>query len=276
MATKKPAAPAVKPSASRAVANWDEELAKQAAAAAETEASTATSQMFGLKAGVLTWNDAPLQNNEMAAIIVDSVLENVHYPAGYDEDNPSPPDCFAFGRDDKTMAPHADVVANGTAQSDACRGCELNKFGSADRGKGKACSNRRRLALIPGGVFAKDGRFTPESDPEVIQTAQLGFMRLPVMSVKGFAAHVKGLAGTLKRPPHGVFTKIKVIPDTKSQFLVTFETLGVVPNTLMAAIMARRNEAVSLIEQPYNLEVEERPVRGPVSRNKKPVTKRKF
>ena len=53
MATKKPA-----PSASRAVANWDEELAKQAAAAAQTEASTATGNFFipgvGRNAGAMT------------------------------------------------------------------------------------------------------------------------------------------------------------------------------------------------------------------------------
>ena len=279
MATKKPAPT----STSRAVANWDEELAKQAAAAAQTEASTATGNFFSLKGGILAWNDSPMKNNEMAVIILDSVLENVYYGSDYDADEPKGPLCFAFGREEKDMAPHADVVEAGTEQSETCHGCPMNEFGTADKGKGKACRNVRRMGLIPAGTFAKDGTFEPEEDEDAYRDAQLGFLKLPVTSVKGYAAYVKTLAASLKRPPLGVFTKITVVPDAKSQFRVTFEALGNVPNELMAAIMARKPEAVSTIDSPYKVgEVEEKPVRGPVSRKgavKAPVktaSKRKY
>ena len=278
MATKKPA-----PSASRAVANWDEELAKQAAAAAQTEASTATGNFFSLKGGILAWNDSPLKNNEMAAIILDSVLENVYYNSDYDQDDPKGPLCFSFGREEKDMVPHADVVEAGTEQHETCHGCPMNEFGTADKGKGKACRNVRRLGLIPAGGFAKDGTFEPEEDEDAYRDAQLGFMKLPVTSVKGYAAYVKTLAASLKRPPLGVFTKITVVPDAKSQFKVTFEALGNVPNELMGAIMARKPEAVATIDSPYKVgEVEEKPVRGPVSRKgavkapAKTASKRKY
>ena len=262
MATKKPA-----PSASRAVANWDEELAKQAAAAAQTEASTATGNFFSLKGGILAWNDSPMKNNEMAVIILDSVLENVYYGSDYDPDEPKGPLCFAFGREEKDMTPHADVVEAGTEQNETCHNCPMNEFGTADKGKGKACRNVRRMGLIPAGTFAKDGSFEPEEDEDAYRDAQLGFLKLPVTSVKGYAAYVKTLAASLKRPPLGVFTKISVVPDAKSQFRVTFEALGNVPNELMAVIMARKPEAVSTIDSPYKVgEVEEKPVRGPVSR----------
>jgi hypothetical protein len=85
----------------------------------------------------------------------------------------------------------------------------------------------------------------------------------------------------MKRPPLGVFTKIKVVPDANSQFKVTFEALGLVPNELMKAIMDRKPEAVSTIESPYKLgELEEKPVKGPASRKgatpAKPAAKRKY
>lgn len=239
------------------VVAWDEELAKQAAIAAGMEESTASGQFFGLKAGVLTWNDTPVQNNEMAVIILDSVLENVYYEGAYDPDVPQSPTCFAFGRDDKTMAPHANVVAAGNQQCGAsglCNGCEMNEFGSAEKGKGKACRNTRRLAMIPAGNFNKNGDFTMFKESDHFATTPIGFMKLPVTSVKGYAAFVKQVAGVLRRPPHGIITKVKVIPDPKSQFKVIFEPLENVPNDFMGSIMERNKEAQALIEFPYSLD----------------------
>lgn len=262
MATKKPT-----PSTSRAVANWDEELAKHAAAAAQTEASTATGNFFSVKGGILAWNGSPMKNNEMAVIVLDSVLENIYYGSDFDQDDPKGPRCFAFGREEKDMIPHEAATEAGTNPSDACNGCPMNEFGTADKGKGKACRNVRRLALIPAGGFDKSGQFEPEEDTGVYDDAQMGFLKLPVTSVKGYAAYVKTLASTMKRPPLGVFTKIKVVPDANTQFKVTFEALGLVPNELMAPIMTRKQEAVGTIESPYKVdEIEEKPVKGPVSR----------
>jgi hypothetical protein len=288
MATKnasaKPAAktPAENPklSKSREVANWDEELAKQAAAAAETESSTATGNYFSTKGGILAWNDSPLKGNEMACVILDAVLENVYYGSDYDPDEPQGPQCFAFGRDEKTMAPHEDVIEAGTEQNETCHGCPMNEFGTAEKGKGKACRNVRRLGLIPAGSFDKNGMFEPEEDEEAYKNAELGFLKLPVTSVKAYAAYVKTLAASMKRPPLGVFTKISVVPDAKTQFKVTFEALGLVPNELMGIVMERKPEAVATIESPYKVgEIEEKVVKGPASRKgaaAKPINKRKF
>jgi hypothetical protein len=245
-------------SESTAVANWDEELAAAAAAAAAQEASTSSGQFFGLRAGVLTFNDAPLPNNEMAVIILDAVLENVFYGGAYDPDTPQSPVCFAFGRDEKTMEPHANVDSEEgfDRQHQSCHGCPNNEFGSADVGKGKACRNTRRLAMISAGTLERIGRsdsttFTAFEDVEHFETSPIGFMKLPVMSVKGYAAFVKQVAGALQRPPHAIFTKVRVVPDAKSQFRVLFEPIGQVPNELLGAVMARHREATESIEFPY-------------------------
>lgn len=235
------------------IATWDEELARQAEMAAGMENSTATGQFFGLKSGQLTFNDAPIPNNEMGVVILDAILENVYYEGAYDPDSPQGPTCFAFGRDEKSMAPHQIVVDAGNQQcgtSGLCDGCEMNVFGTAEVGRGKACRNTRRLAMIPAGTF-ENGKFKAFTDSDHFETAAIAFMKLPVTSVKGYAAHVKSVAGALKRPPHGIFTKVKVVPDPKSQFKVLFEPLSQVPDDLMEAVMKRHSEAQSVIDFPY-------------------------
>lgn len=259
-----------------AVAKWDEELARQAELAAGMENSTATGQFFGLKSGVLSFNDAPLPNNEMAVIVLDAVLENVYYEGKYDPDSPQSPMCFAFGRDEKTMAPHKIVVEASKQQCGAsglCSGCEMNEFGTAEVGRGKACRNTRRLAMIPAGTL-ENGKFKPFTDEEHFESASIAFMKLPVTSVKGYAAYVKQVAGALKRPPHAIFTKVKVVPDPKSQFKVTFEPLSQVPDDLLGAVMQRHEEAKSVIDFPYTpFEEEEAPPPRRGAKAAKPASK---
>ena len=139
------------------------------------------------------------------------------------------------------------------------------EWGSADTGRGKAARETRRLALIPAGTFDRMGKFEAFDDVESFEAAGIGFMKLPVTSVKGYAAFVKQIAGALKRPPHGVFTRIKVVPDPNSQFKVTFEPLAQVPDEIMGVIMQRHEEAKATIETPYprfDEEAEKKPARG--------------
>lgn len=233
-----------------AIAKWDEELARQAKLAAAVEESTATGNFFSLKGGILAFNDAPVPNNEMAVVILDGVLENVYYEGKYDPDTPAGPICFAFGREEKEMVPHKIVFDAGNNQSDKCQGCEHNEWGSADTGRGKACRNTRRLALIPAGTFDA-GRFKPFNDESQLETAPIAYMKLPVTSVKGYASHVKQLANALSRPPHAVYTKVSVRPDPQTQFKVVFEPLSTIPNELLGVVMKRHDEAQKAIEFPY-------------------------
>jgi hypothetical protein len=239
--------------AGTAVANWEEELAAQAETAAGMEASVAAGQFFGLKNGILTFNDAPLPGNQMVCIIIDHILENVFYADAYDSDNPAGPVCFAFGRDDKTLEPHEDSIDK---QSSACVDCPQNEWASADTGRGKACRNTRRLGIVAAGSVDRDGNIEMFDDPEHYESTAVGFMKLPVTSVKGYAAFVKNVASVLKRPPHGVFTHVKVVDDDKNQFRVLFEPLGQVPNELMSIIMQRHQTTADVIDFPYQVQEE--------------------
>lgn len=259
----------------QAVVNWEDEMAKQADVAAAQEANSGGGSFFSIRGGILAFNDAAVPNNRMGVIITDSILENVFYEGAYDPDNVTPPTCFAFGRDDETIAPHENVVAEGQAQHETCRGCPQNEWGTADKGKGKACGNRRRLGMIPAGTFDRDGRFEPFDDAESFKTATLGFMKLPVTSVKGYATFVKQVAGAMRRPPHGIFTKVSVVPDAKTQFRVVFEPIGPVPGEVMAAVMERHKETASVIEFPYSLEAPEPVAKSAAKANVKPAVVKK-
>jgi hypothetical protein len=238
------------------IIRWADQLAAEAAVASKMEAATSSSAYFSLKSGVLSLGGNPIPGNSMIVIIADYIMENVYYAEGYDPDNLTPPECFAFGKDDE-MKPHDVVFENGTNPHDKCIGCPKNEWGSAERGAGKACSNKRRLALLPAGTI-ENGKIKPFTKASQLEESALGLLKLPVMSVKGFSSYVKQVAVALKRPPHGLITKVSLVPDAKSQFRVMFEAVSEVPDELMGVVMLRREEASAALNVPYSMEQEER------------------
>jgi hypothetical protein len=247
----------VKESTSRAVVNWEEQMEKDAQVAAEMEKNTGGGQFFSVRGGQLSFNGATLPGNEMIAVVVDSIFENAFYEGKFDPDSPTPPTCFAFDRVEEDLKPHEVVFQHEQAQNETCHGCPMNQWASADTGRGKACKNARRLALISAGqVNQKTGDYELEDEEGAFAKAPMGFLKVPVTSVAAWGSMVKQVAGTFKRPPHGIYMHVKVVPDAKTQFKVQFTPLDKLPNEVMAAVMARREEAMATIEQPYNLDQE--------------------
>lgn len=268
------ATPAAKKTTGKAIVSWEAELAAQAEVAATQEASSATGQFFSIKSGVLSWNDSPLPGNEMAVIILDGILETVYYDGPYNPDVPQSPVAFAFGRSEQEMvwheSSHPDFAGKLCSETDVCQ------WGSADTGKGKAARETRRLAMIPAGTInARTGEVELFEEESHFINAAIGFMKLPVTSVKGYASYVKQLAGTLKRPPHGVITRVSVVPDQKTQFKVTFEAIESCSNDIMSAVMDRHNEAKSIIDFPYQMDDGSEQAPPPKRGAKQPVGKAK-
>lgn len=230
-----------------ALAVYDEELAALAEQAAGQEANTGGGQTFSFKNGKLTLGDMHFENDEVPLIILDSVLENVYYTKGFDPDNLSSPDCYAFGRDEKTMAPHEEAE---DPQSDACASCDWNKFGSAAVGRGKACRNRRRLACLIAGTFDAQGNFEAFGADE-LQRQPIVFANIPPTAITGFGTYVKSIAATHKLPPLGVVTHLKVEPDDKTMIAVSFSLVQPADRELFPTTKRRREEALPLLERAY-------------------------
>lgn len=249
MATKKPAAPASKPASKKpgtAVVPWEEQMAAAAQKQAAQNQPGGVFKSVSLKGGILSVDDEPLEDNELRCIIVVGVPENQHYDGPYNPNVPSVPICYAFGNldaDDPTegMAPHE---KSKEPQNATCEGCWANEMGSADVGRGKACGNVQRLLLITEDTL---------ESPEALADAEARSLKVPVMSVNNFRKYVNKLRDDVSRPTWGVITRIKVVPDAKSQFrvLFSFEELINFDQDLFDAMQAKITELGREIIAPY-------------------------
>jgi len=243
------------------VVDWEKEMEAQAEiAAAATRASGGGGKFFSMRAGQLSFGGNPMPGNQMAVVILGAIIENSYYDAPFDPDTPAAPKCFAFGTDEHEMEPHSAVDAEDyfERQNDTCTGCPMNAWGSARTGKGKACSNVMRLAMIPAGVYKSKGGRNAGLELELIEdedefkSAEVAYMKLPVMSVKNYTAFVKALALDVRRPPHGVFANVVVEPDQRSQFSVQFELIDKAPTSLLPILMGRHKTVMDEIDFPYS------------------------
>ena len=258
----------------KAVTNWKEGLKKEAEVAKGMEAGVGSSNFFSLKGGKLTYNDNQLPDNAMIVSVVDYVLENTFYDEDYDPDNPASPVCYAFGTDEDTMGPHEESP---DPQAEKCAECPHNVFGSADRGRGKACRNSRRLALTDAGTYNdSDGWQVMPDLPEHFDSSEIVFLKIPPTSLRAWAAYVKEVAAFHEVPPIGVLTHIAVEDDDKDQFHVNFRHVRAITDDEAAVLIPKRDALRSMgaLEQPYQQidEAEEPPKKKRGA--KKPAAKR--
>lgn len=248
-----------------ALEKYRAKLAKKAETAASEEVTG--SNFFTTQGGILKYAEEELPGNEMLVVIVDSVHENTFYPGAFDPEAILPPKCFAFGRTSREMEPHDNVPfpddegakdSYFEMEAEWCDECPQNEWGSADVGRGKACSSRRRLAVIPAGRFEQVGKKKNQTEMEVFtevshfKEAEIAFLKIPVTSVKAYSKYVQMLNKEHQVPPFGVLTHIFLEPHTKYQFTVNFDLVEVIDDTdILEALFSRNSEAAGVIEQAY-------------------------
>lgn len=244
-----------------AIVDWEKQMEQQAELAAAAQRSAGGGgRFFSMKAGQLSFDGNPMPGNQMAVVILADTMENSYYDAAYDPDTPAAPRCFAFAKDEDELEPHeaVDKEEYFERQSPQCAGCPQNEWGSARTGRGKACANVMRLAMIPAGIYKSQGGrnagFDLElfDDPEHYAKAEVAYMKLPVMSVKNYGKFVKSVAGELRRPPHGIITNVFITPSERSQFVVNFEVVDKLDNALLTVVMPRHDVEQESIGFPYN------------------------
>lgn len=127
----------------------------------------------------------------LATVILGSAMVNSYYEGVYDPDNPSNPVCSAVGEVGKEdqMAPPEGTFK---PQAASCKVCPKGQFGSADKGRGKACKNSRRVVLI--------GSADTRAQPMIMQ------LGIPPTGLAKFSNYLKRVAAVCARPLHGVIT----------------------------------------------------------------------
>lgn len=243
----------------KALANYDDELAALAKKSRKLESSVSLGAFISTKGGQLTINGSPVPDNTMNVVIVDHLLENVFYGEDFDDDNPRAPECYAFStpddEDGKLMVPHEKASDK---QNEKCDGCRHNKFNTARKGKGKACKNIRRLAMIVAS----------ESEMDNIAGAEVRYMKLPVTSVKAWAAYVKQLDDVFSKPPLAFITEVKTVPTVgeKALYKVVFAVVEAIDDRAkLRALLDRRKLVEAEMAIPY-MENAEEPAPAPRGR----------
>ena len=227
-----------------AVASWQEELAKQTVAIAQVEKPTGN--WISFKGGVMSMNATPFKDNKVKVVVLHSIFENQLYDGPYNPNNQQPPICYAFGEDDKSLKPHPDSAK---PQNPDCETCRHNEWGSdPGGGKGKACKNVRRLALISA------------DDLEKVEKAEVALAKLPVMSVKNWSTFASQIANVLKLPPIAVIAEMSEVPDAKSQFQIHFQLIDTIKDgELIQKLLNRRRDINALVYAPYDKPTEAKP-----------------
>jgi hypothetical protein len=224
---------------STALVSWEDRLAAYAVEAAAEE-SVVGGKFLSLKAGRLAIDKVPCAGNKLDVIVVAHTTEYALYEGKFDPNNPQPPVCYAFGKDEQQMVPHEKASK---PQHADCATCPKNQWGSdPEGGKGKACKNTRRLALLPADCV---------NNPDSITDAEEIYLKLPVMSVKNWALYVNNVSAQYRRPPFGVVTSITTEPDAKSQFKVVFKAVSRVGDAAIGAIVQRHENSAKSIGFAY-------------------------
>lgn len=244
---------------------FEEKMREKAKLAAAIEENVGGGGSFiSLKGGRLNFQGAEIPGNAMNVVVVDHIIEYAWYGDRYDPENPQPPLAYAFGRDEPSMRWHENSIEEYAGE--LCKDSDINQWGSADTGAGKAAKNLRRLALLTEDQI---------EDPDGIAGEQVTYLKVPVTSVKGWAGYVRQLSNTLERPPLGVITEISVVPDPKTQFKLQFKLVETIDDPeRLEALFAKQEVVEKEIDFPYQPADEEapaKPARGrSQGRNAKP------
>lgn len=242
-----------KANGSKALVKWDEKFAGYAKEAKEQNKGISGGGI-GVKfgRGSITVGGAAVPGGKLECIVLGSCALNKWYEDDYDPDTPVPPNCYAFAilTDDDTMAPHKDCEQ---PQADTCAECEKNKFGTAKRGRGKACANTVRLGVL----VANDC-----DDADSAAAAELATGGVSPTNLKSWKKYVDYLADEHGRPPWAVVTEISSHDDPKNQIRLEFKFVELVEDDDVLEALEKRHLGIQdILQTPYQqaTEQEEKP-----------------
>lgn len=226
-----------------AVVNWKQELAKQAQAAVEELPEPATSRFISTRGGRYTYAGKEIKA-PWRGVILDWALENDYFKNPFNADEIELPDCFAIGKAKSSDALVPSDVSP-EKQSLVCASCWANEFGSAETGRGKACKQRVRLAVIHEDQVGSEGR------------VDVLFLRLPPTRYDNFAAYSAEIARVFQRPLWGVLTEFQMelknpASDAVATPVLTFG--GELSDAQLASVKAVVDAHAGEVEEGYTKE----------------------
>jgi len=214
---------------------WEMELAQQAKDEVAKEATGMPRVTH--KSGVLRIDGKEVTDNKLKCVIVDYVFSKAYYEEEYDPEMTQTPVCYAFGREEKGMAPHANAPKK---QHEICTGCPHNVFGTAEKGRGKRCKDERRLGIV-----------VEVNDPASIQQAEVRAISVPPGSLKNWSAYLRKIPEiTPTGNVRALLTEISARP-AENAYVLTFKPIDKLAKTMVQQIVHRREAVSTMLVQPY-------------------------
>lgn len=193
-----------------ALTSFSARLEAELAARQQAAPVIAESNIIKAKAGMYIMPNGNA-GKTMSAIVLDYRYVNTYYPGTYDQNNTSPPVCWAFGIGaNDQLEPSAKVKS---PQNDSCKSCPMNQWGSGG-GNRKACKNGIRLALVPedevdsGNIWLFNVSATGIKNWNKYLNILLGEQMLPINVVTKFTMDPNASYDSTPQ-----FTKLKPTPD---------------------------------------------------------------
>ena len=204
-----------------------QQLERQALAA---QGLRTTGAYISFKNANMKIDGAPVPNNMVDVRVVAIVPERTYYAGEFDADQAQVPDCYSL--DDPNQ--HHPEASN--PQSDNCKECPHNRWGSGPRGRGKACREGARVIVMPANVPLK--------------SAALYTAKVPVTSLGTVTAFSARCSQAQKLSGEFV-TVLSVVEDKKSFFKVHLNIKEISTDLNIEELLAKQDQAYELAMQPY-------------------------
>lgn len=181
-------------------------------------------------------------DDPLRIIVLDYSYENALYEGKWDPENPAPPVCFAMSKTSGELAPHPDSPK---PQSEECKGCPHNEYGTADTGKGKACKNSIRIALLSTATKKFDTAYIEKADPAL--------MRLPPSSLKHFRGYLKKITDGLQLPLFSVMTDLSFDEDEATPVVIPQFGDELSDRKILQSLIKKREVVQQPLLQPFDV-----------------------
>ena len=212
------------------VETLEQQLQRQLAAQAlAAQGMRTTGSYISFKNARLKVDGQEVPNNQADVRVLAVIGERAWYDGEYDADKTQVPACYAL--DDS--APHSEAA---DPQAATCAECPKNKWGSAPKGRGKACREGARMIVVPAG--------TP------LDIAPMSTAKIPVTSLAAIQTFTSRCIQAGKLFGECVAT-LSVTEDKKSFFKVHLNIKEVTNNMDLALLMKKQAEATELALTPY-------------------------
>lgn len=189
-------------------------------------------QSLSFRGGTISLGDERI-GKELPCFILATQFERTYYPSAYVADEKKTPSCYSYDN----VAPHKDAPY---PQSKSCKDCEYNAFGSEPtRGKGKACKEGLRIALVRASDLASEA-----PPPTVIA-------RFSTMNAQAVGRDLKSMMENGIDHPLQAASVVTCEPDPKRQIANGLLFEGYTPEDVFERLEPMCDAAEAMLVQPY-------------------------